>query len=317
VGDVDVIIVTFNSAASVEAAIASVLSASMLMGVVIVDNASRDSSATTVRNAGAHVVIENDRNQGFARAVNQGLKTCSSDYVLLLNPDATLTEASLARMCFTLRSEAGAAIVAPLLRDAAGNTESGAGRFATLTRRVGLCLPIVGRAPYFKPQYSLSATTLSTGRPLDVDYAFGAALLLKRSFLQRTGGLDERYFLFAEDEDICRQAHAYGHRVVLDTRAVAGHIGGASYSDSARISAQRLFSTYRLLGKWRGMRAAKAYHRGIVTAFWLRVQAARAQGCPDEAASVERTSLLFDAAVKSDVEPLLAETETARAKGLI
>src|SRR5690606_27038519 len=105
-------------------------------------------------------------------------------------------------------------------------------------------------------------------------YVYGAAMLVDRRFLTACGGLDERFFLFAEDEDLCRQARAAGRRVVLDGRAVAGHAGGASCPEEPLTEAQRLFSTWRLLEKWDGPRAAAAYRRGIVAAFAARAAAA-------------------------------------------
>jgi N-acetylglucosaminyl-diphospho-decaprenol L-rhamnosyltransferase len=277
----------------------------------VVDNASSDGSADVARDREADVVIANDRNLGFARAVNLGLAACSSEHVLLLNPDAELGQAALASMRAVLREQTGAAIVAPLLRDPQGVTESGASRFATLTRRVGLCLPLVGRAPYFRPQYRLLPDVCAAGRALDVDYVFGAAMLVDRAFLAAAGGLDERFFLFAEDEDICRQARAAGRRVLLDTRAVARHIGGASCGDEVRTEAQRLYSTYLLFEKWRGSRAARIYHGGILQASRLRVAAARTERRPEAAAEVRTIARMFDEAIRRGVDPLLAEQADA------
>lgn len=317
---VDVIVVTYNSAAEVAACLAAVRGSAHVERLIVVDNASSDGSVGAARRAGADLVLENERNVGFARAVNRGLEACAAEYVLLLNPDAELKEPALASMCATMRREAGAAIVAPLLRSPDGTTESGAGRFATLTRRIGLCLPLVGRAPYFAPQYRLLPDVLAAGQTLDVDYAFGAALLLDRAFLVSSGGLDERFFLFVEDEDICRQARAAGRRVVIDTRAAARHVGGASCADEAPAEAQRLFSTYRLFAKWSGRRAAYVYHAGIIATSTLRAAAARAERRPEAAVAIGRMSRLFDDAVRSGVDPLLAPRENAgpatRAGGL-
>ena len=308
---VDVIVVTYNSAAEVAACLAAVRGSTHVERLIVVDNASSDGSAGAARRAGADLVLENERNVGFARAVNRGLEARAAECVLLLNPDAELREPALASMYATMRREAGAAIVAPLLRTPDGTTESGAGRFATLTRRIGLCLPLVGRAPYFAPQYRLPADVYAAGSSRDIDYAFGAAMLLDRAFLTQTGGLDERFFLFAEDEDICRQARAAGRRVLLDTRAVAGHIGGASCGDEALTEAQRLFSTFRLFEKWRGRRAAALYRAGIVCASWLRVQAARAERRPRAAHEITRLSRLFDEAARTGIDPLLSRPDGA------
>ena len=66
-----------------------------------------------------------------------------------------------------------------------------------------------------------------------MDYLWGAALLMRRRFLDQIGGLDERFFLYSEDEDLGRQARARGYRALLVPRARARHIGGASTPDEA------------------------------------------------------------------------------------
>ncbi len=320
---VDVIIVTYESSRHVAGAIAGLKASDEVGRVIVVDNASSDGSAEAARRAGADVVRQNDHNVGFARAVDIGLRDVRGDFVLLHNPDARIAPAALSRLRATLKREPGAAIVAPLLRHD-GYLSTGAGRSATVVRRVGLCIPLVGRAPRFRPEYAPPADKWAVARVVDVDYVFGAAMLLDRAFFATVGGLDERFFLFAEDEDICRRAHAAGRRVILDGGAVADHIGGASCADRAVTEAQRLFSTYRLLDKWDGSGRAAVYHCGILAAFRLRTTAARvvagidgrrpaghgtlqtdgAALCRATAAELRRTSALFDAAVRTGIDPL-------------
>ena len=299
---VDAIIVTYRSSLHVGGAVACLTAADEVGRVIVVDNASGDESAAAARRAGADIVRQNTRNVGFASAVNLGLQDTAADFVLLLNPDARLAPAALERLVATLAREPDAAIVAPLLRGN-GVISTGAGRAATVERRVGLCIPVVGRAPRFRPEYPPPAPTVA--RAVDVDYVFGAVMLLDRTFVEAVGGLDERFFLFAEDEDICRCARAAGRRVLLDGGAVADHIGGASCTDGAATEAQRLFSTYRLLAKWDGPRRAAAYHRGIMGAFVLRTVAARAAGRRTAATTVWSTAQLFNEAVRSGLDPLV------------
>ena len=146
------------------------------------------------------------------------------------------------------------AVAGPLLRDEDGVLTAGAGRAATLVTRVGQCVPLVGRARRLRPDYAVPREPSERSGPVDVGYLYGAAMLVDRRFLGACGGLDERFFLFAEDEDLCRQARMAGRRVVLDGRAEAAHVGGASCADGPLIEAQRLFSTWRLFQKWGGRR---------------------------------------------------------------
>jgi hypothetical protein len=243
---------------------------------VVVDNGSADGSAEAARQAGADIVIENGRNLGFARAVNIGLEAAGgaagpAELVLLLNPDARVSPEALELLCKDLGRDPSVAVAGPLLRDEDGALTAGAGRTATLITRVGQCVPLVGRDRRVRPEYTVPREPSERAGPADVGYLYGAAMLVERRFLSACGGLDERFFLFAEDEDLCRQARRAGRRVVLDGRAEAVHAGGASCSDGPLIEAQRLFSTWRLFDKWDGPRRAATYHRGVLAAFGAHV----------------------------------------------
>src|SRR5579863_7541470 len=86
-GGIGIVIVTYNSAGD----IGPCLDAALATGaeVVVVDNASSDETLSQVRARNA-AVIANPDNRGFASAVNQGTRAIGAEYVLLLNPDATL-----------------------------------------------------------------------------------------------------------------------------------------------------------------------------------------------------------------------------------
>ena len=306
---VDVITVTYGSAALIPSCLASLRQSDRVSRVVVVDNASDDGSAEAAQRTGAAVVIQNDRNLGFARAVNIGLGAAggeagSARLVLLLNPDARLSPEALTTLCEDFAADPAVAVAGPLLRADDGSLTAGAGRTATLAGRVGQCVPVVGRARRLQPEYALPRDTGALGRPVDVGYLYGAAMLVDRRFLTACGGLDERFFLFAEDEDLCRQARRAGRRVLLDGRAVAGHVGGASCLDAPLTEAQRLFSTWRLFEKWDGRSQAAAYHRGILAAFTARAAAAALDPAAREA--VRCTARLFDRAVRTGVDPLVA-----------
>ena len=306
---VDVIIVTYGSARLLPSCLASLAESDEVSRVVVVDNASSDGSAEAARRAGADRVIVNSCNLGFARAVNAGLAAAGgvagpAGHVLLLNPDARLGKEALRALCAAFRADPSVAVAGPLLRAEDGTLTAGAARAATLRTRVGQCVPGLGRSRRLQPGYSLPRDAASLGRTVDVGYLFGAAMLVDRRFLTACGGLDERFFLFAEDEDLCRQARAARRRVVLVGRAEAAHAGGASCSDAPLTEAQRLFSNWRLFEKWDGRGRATAYHRGILAAFAARSAAAALDSEAREA--IVRTARLFHEAVRESVDPLVA-----------
>jgi GT2 family glycosyltransferase len=133
-----------------------------------------------------------------------------------------------------------------------------------------MCLPLLGRLDVLRPDYRPSQHIASEGLVTPVQSLWGAVLLVDGPFLRGAGGFDERYFLFSEDEDLCRQAHAQGRTVLLVGGARAFHEGGASSSDASLREARRLFAAYQLFEKWDGSRRAGLFRRGIVVAFRLR-----------------------------------------------
>jgi N-acetylglucosaminyl-diphospho-decaprenol L-rhamnosyltransferase len=290
---VDVIVVTFESAACVGEAVATVRRCDSVGRILVVDNASSDGSAEVADAAGADVVLRNARNRGFAAAVNQGLARCDAEFVLLLNPDATLAEADLGLLVAALRDEQDAVMAGPLLVSADGRMDLGARRFSTATNRLLWHLPLPRRARWATPEYVDAAALRAAPAPVPVDYLWGAALLVRRAFLTELGGLDERFFLYSEDEDLGRRAQARGRRCLLVPGAVARHAGGASTPDEALATARVIVASVGLLQKWEGRRIACAYGRAIGPVLVLRAAVLLAAGRPDEARLAWRTRRLL------------------------
>jgi N-acetylglucosaminyl-diphospho-decaprenol L-rhamnosyltransferase len=87
--------------------------------------------------------------------------------------------------------------------------------------------------------------------PRDVDWVSGAALWFRRAALDRVGGWDERFFMFLEDVDVCREITASGDRVRYEPGAVVTHIVGASRSRApVRSVVSHHRAAYRYLDKW-------------------------------------------------------------------
>jgi GT2 family glycosyltransferase len=286
---IDVIIVSYQSTAELADCMAAVRAVRDVVRVIVVDNASADDSATVARREGAHVVIENDTNMGFARAVNTGLGESSADLVLLLNPDAVISDATLARLADCLARDSVTVMAGPMLLSPSGRTLAGARRFSTPVNRLLWHVPLPWRPAWSTPEYVAPRHASGCDGPLPVDYLWGAALLCRRSFLDAIGGLDERFFLYSEDEDLGRQARARGLRSVLVRDAVVQHVGGASTADAAIAQARVERSTALLLEKWRGPTAAALFRVGIGPVLLLRAAVLRLAGRYEEAGLALRT----------------------------
>jgi N-acetylglucosaminyl-diphospho-decaprenol L-rhamnosyltransferase len=281
---IDVVVVAFRSAETLAPALDSVVGARLVERVLVVDNASPDGSAAVAADAGADEVLRNGDNRGFAAAVNQALAGCTSEFVLLLNPDAAVEDECLQHLVDSLDADPRAVCAGPLLVEADAGVILGAHRYSTLGNRLARLLPLTRRFRRLGPYYtnlesSAGDAARRASRPLPVDYLWGAALLCRRSFLIGIGGLDERFFLYSEDEDLGRQAACAGRTSLLVPAARAAHVGGHSSRGIQPLAAARLqYANAQLLAKWQGRGRAVVFLGGALAAYGVRILIARARG---------------------------------------
>jgi GT2 family glycosyltransferase len=242
--DVSVIVVNYNAGKELAHAIRSI--AADLPGrqweAVVVDNASSDGSADAVAAAGdARVrVIRNERNVGFARAVNQGIAATSAPLVLLVNPDCELVPGVFETLAREMAQSPAHAIAGPRIVNPDGTPQGNArGDPDMLTGLFGRTSVLRRLLPGLGP--SVRNVVDDRQRQTEtVDWLSGACVLIRRSVLAQVKGFDERYFLYWEDADLCRRVRALGYQVRYVPAATAVHRVGHS-SRSARAASVRAF----------------------------------------------------------------------------
>ncbi len=161
-------------------------------------------------------IIESRKNIGFARAVNLGIKNAlmdqSIDSVLLLNNDLTLPYGNIDMLRKTLFSDQKIGIVSPVLHHSGKLYDWG----AKLNMWTGSVKHInFGQ----KPKNRISP-----------DHISGAAMLIKRTLIDKIGLFDERFFLYFEDVDYCLRSRRAGFTIQIDPEVVAEHITSSSSS---------------------------------------------------------------------------------------
>ena len=198
--------------------------------VLLVDNASTDGSADGLEEAYPGLsVIRNARNVGFASANNQAMRLAAGAYVLLLNPDVSITPGALATALAYLEAHPGVSILGPKVLLPGGRMDPAARRsFKTpatyLYRMTGLSR-LFPHHPRFGRYY---LSYLNEDEITDVDSVVGAFMLIRRSVIDAIGMLDERFFMYCEDEDWCWRAKQAGGRVVYHPGVVVNHRKGSS-----------------------------------------------------------------------------------------
>lgn len=226
-----IIVVTYNSREEIGDCLDSVVGQTdpYPAAVVVVDNQSTDGTPAFVRRRWPAVpVIDAGGNVGFARANNLGIAATTSDYVLLLNPDTIVPPRAIKTMVDALERSPDAAVAGPRLVDATGAAELSFGPpispWGELTQKLLMTLYQRGVGPVVR---HVERRSREAG---DRAWVSGACLLVRRTDLEAVGGLDERFFMYTEDVDLCTSVRARGRRVLFVPEAEVRHLRGRSAS---------------------------------------------------------------------------------------
>lgn len=229
--DLSIVVVSWNSAAYLRGCLSSIPAGAggLSYELFVVDNASRDGSADLVRTEFPSArLIANGANRGFAAANNQGLRLASGRYALLLNPDTRLHEGALERLAAFMDASPDVGACGPLLLNEDGSVQHAARRFPTFGFAFA-SRTVLGRLGLFRAAYDrVKMRGVRFDEPMEVDQPSGAALFLRKSVLDQVGLLDEGYFIFFEEVDLCRRIRDAGRRIVLRPDARVTHFGGRS-----------------------------------------------------------------------------------------
>jgi GT2 family glycosyltransferase len=218
--------------------------------VIVVENASTDGTAEMLRVEFPGVrLIENQQNLGFAAACNQGIAASDHPFVLLLNPDTLVTEAALQGLLNVMDTQPDVGACGPRILNSDGSPQASVRKFPTLRALACDELGLSTAFPRIRwlTGYRLSSWPLET--TADVDQLGGSCLMLRRAALAQTGVMDERFFMYFEEVDLCLRLRKAGWRVLYIYNVTIIHAGGQSSKtdrdNSMRYRYRSLFSFYR------------------------------------------------------------------------
>ena len=206
--------------------------------VIVVDNASSDGSQKMVQNQFPEVnLISNSNNPGFAKANNQALRLCTGKYVLLLNPDAIVKPGAIEELVNFLDDfpEAGAAGARLLNPD--GSLQRSASPKPTVFREFWRLFHLDGLM--FVAKYPMNRWSIEQIR--EVDILKGACMIIRREALDGVGLLDEEYFMYSEEVDLCTRLTQSGWHLYWIPDAEVIHFGGQSTQQVAEEMFLRLY----------------------------------------------------------------------------
>jgi GT2 family glycosyltransferase len=227
-----IIIVNYNVKFFLEQALTSVFNArqEISMEVFVVDNNSQDDSVAMVKQKFPQVhLIENKDNPGFSKANNQAIRRAKGEYILLLNPDTVLEEDTLTKCIEFMNAHPEAGAMGVKMID-------GAGLYLQESKR-GLPTPwvsffkITGLTSLF-PRSSLFNRYylghLSEEETHSIEVLPGAFMFIRKTTLDRVGGLDERFFMYGEDIDLSYRILQDGAKIYYTPLTKIIHYKGES-----------------------------------------------------------------------------------------
>lgn len=180
----------------------------------LVDNDSKDNTPSMVRESFPWVnVIESGSNKGYGAGNNLALNQAKGEYILLCNPDLIVFPKEIESWIEWMDRRPDVAISGPRLLNPDGTDQESCYRFPSLLTPILRRTPL-GTIGWFRRLHDRHIMKDMDRRlEQDVDWVLGAAMLIRKSALEKIGGFDERFFMYYEEADICRRAWLNGFRV--------------------------------------------------------------------------------------------------------
>jgi GT2 family glycosyltransferase len=206
--EVSVIVVTYRSAAQIVECLDSVCAQEgPSLEVIVVDNASNDATADTVRNYGRGVrLLANKKNIGFGCGCNQGVAASTGRLIYLLNPDAKLVgKNALLGVTQVMATHPQWGMAGTRILNDHGQSH-----------------------PSFSYPGQAKVRNDFDRLPGRIAWVLGASMVIHREVYTALNGFDPDFFLYSEETDLCLRLRKLGHEIGYIETVEVRHIGGAS-----------------------------------------------------------------------------------------
>jgi GT2 family glycosyltransferase len=232
---VSIVIVSWNACAYLRDCLRSIrnTTGSVVKEIIVVENASSDGSAEMVSAEFPEVIlIPTGKNLGFARANNVGISQSSGSMVALINSDVLVHADCMQRLAAFLETNPEVGLVGPKVLNGDGSVQRTCNRLPTLWNTACHFSGLDRAFPNLRFFEGFQMSKVNHSFPTEIGALSGCFCVARRSAVEQVGGLDERFFFYAEDIDWCKRFKDASWKVMLVPFATATHFGGGSSANA-------------------------------------------------------------------------------------
>ena len=231
--DISIIIVNFNTKNLLKNLLASFKNSNLgeyKAEVIVIDNASTDGSQKYLKAQNSKLkMIFNQKNLGYSKANNKGIRKAKGRYILLLNSDTLLRKETLFKMLKFMDKNKKYAAATCKIELADGKIDPSCHRgfpapWAAFTYFFGM----EKNFPQSKLFGQYHQTWKNPEKIHEVDVISGAFFMIRKSVFKKIGLLDERFFIYAEDIDLCYRIRQTGQKIAFNPHTKITHFKTSS-----------------------------------------------------------------------------------------
>ncbi len=179
--------------------------------IIVSDNGSTDNSVSFIKESYPEIkIIENEKNLGFAAAINKGINRSKGKYIVLMNTDTELTPTALDKISKYMDENLAVGICGGELIGPDGKPQNSAAAFP------GIATELFNKSLLkllFPKKYPGKVSEMND--PIDVDSVIGALMVVRKSAIDKIGPIDDSYFFYMEETDWCLRMKRGGYRVSI------------------------------------------------------------------------------------------------------
>ena len=187
-----------------------------LEDIIVVENGSPDDSAARLTRELSNVrLICSERNGGFSAGINIGAAAATRELVLVLNPDTYFVDQSIEQALAVFDACPDVGLIGLNLVYPDGRPQYSARRFYSMLDIIGRRSPLGKYWPLKgRVAHHMMTSAWESEKPFDADWVMGTGFIIRRDLFEKIGRMDEAFFLYMEDVDLCARVWGAGYRVV-------------------------------------------------------------------------------------------------------